>query len=63
MQMSNKTAIEKGNILVSDLQKRLSTGCDTLKRYNNNVQTIGKQLQTKMVKDKNKIFISSAVRT
>jgi len=35
--MSNKTAIEKGNILVSDLQKRLSTDCDTLKRYNNNV--------------------------
>jgi len=63
MQMSNKTAIEKGNILVSDLQKRLSTGCDTLKGYNNNVQFIGKQLQEKMVKDKNKIFISSAVRT
>jgi len=62
MQMSNKTGIEKGNILISDLQKCLSTGCDTLKRYNNNMQLIGKQLQEKFVENENKI-ISSAVRT
>ncbi|XP_077260727.1 kinesin-like protein Klp61F isoform X3 [Temnothorax americanus] len=60
MQISNKTAIEKGNVLVTDLQERLSTSCATLHQHNNNVQFIGKQLQEKMAKDENKILISSA---
>lgn len=63
MQISNKTAIEKTNVLVNDLQERLSTGCNILKRHNDNTQFIGKQLQEKMVNDKDKILISNTVRT
>ncbi|KAL6255389.1 hypothetical protein P5V15_013726 [Pogonomyrmex californicus] len=58
-EISTKIALKKGNVLVTDLQERLTNGCITLKQYNNNVQFIGKQLQQKMAVDKNRILISN----
>ncbi|XP_011631221.2 kinesin-like protein Klp61F [Pogonomyrmex barbatus] len=58
-EISTKIALKKGNVLVTDLQERLTNGCITLKQYNNNVQFIGKQLQQKMTVDKNRILISN----
>ncbi|XP_012231928.1 kinesin-like protein Klp61F [Linepithema humile] len=52
MHMMGTITIEKGNVLVNDLQKHLNTSCTTLKQYNNNVRFNLEQLQEKMEKDK-----------
>jgi len=61
MQVSNKIIMEKKVIFVNDLQTRLSNGCATLKRCNNNIQFNGKQLQQKMIKNKSTMLTSNAV--